>query len=191
VGALHYPTGVAHKHDGGWKRGASRYLYESRWFKLRRDEVVLPTGEAIDYTVIEHPGYAMVVPLLDDGRVLLEQVFRYPIQETMLECPSGGLDGDAPEAAARRELEEETGWVAGRLESLGSFYGSNGTSDERFHLFLATALAETGTMQREATEQMELVFMPLAEAVELAFAGAVSDAPSALAIILAGRRVLG
>ena len=71
----------------------------------------------------------MVVPLIDDGRVILEHVYRYTIQETVLECPSGGLDGDTPERGARRELEEETGWVAGRLAPLGSFYGSNGISD--------------------------------------------------------------
>ena len=96
------------KHDGGWTRRASRYLFESRWFNLRQDEVSLPTGEQVTYTLVEHPGYVMVVPLLGDGRVILERVYRYTVQETVLECPSGGLDGDAPEQAARRELEEET-----------------------------------------------------------------------------------
>ncbi len=62
------------KHDGGWTRRASRYLFESRWFT---------------YTLVEHPGYVMVVPLLGDGRVILERVYRYTVQETVLECPSG------------------------------------------------------------------------------------------------------
>jgi ADP-ribose pyrophosphatase len=107
------------KHDGGWKRRASRYLFESRWYRLRQDDVTLPSGEAITYTLVDHPGYAMVVPLHADGRVLLERIYRYTVQETMLECPSGGLDGEAPEVAARRELEEETGWLAGQLAPLG------------------------------------------------------------------------
>ena len=176
---------MGHKEDGGWKRRSSRHLYESRWFNLRRDEVTLPSGEDITYTLIEHPGFAMVVPILDDGRVLLERVFRYTIQETTLECPSGGLDGEPPEVAARRELEEETGWVAEHMQPLGVFYPSNGISDERFHLFLASGLRESGTMQREATEQMEVVFLPLAEAAELARTGRIADAPSALSLLVA------
>jgi ADP-ribose pyrophosphatase len=176
---------VANRHDGGWQRRSSQHLYESRWFNLRRDEITLPSGEEITYTLVEHPGFAMVVPLLDDGRVLLERVFRYTIQETTLECPSGGLDGEPPEVAARRELEEETGWVAAEMLPLGVFYPSNGISDERFHLFLATGLSETGRMQRESTEQMELVYLPFAEAAELARSGRIADAPSALSLLVA------
>lgn len=178
------------KHDGGWRRCSSRYLFESRWFKLRQDDVLLPSGEPITYTMIEHPGYSMVVPLLDDGRVILERVYRYTVQETVLECPSGVLEGESPEAAAHRELREETGWTAERMLSLGSFFGSNGISDERFELFLATGLRQAGPPRREPTEQIELELMPLAMAAELALSGRVQDAPSALALILAHQSVL-
>ena len=177
------------KHDGGWRRRGSRYLFESNWFRLRQDEVTLPSGEDITYTLVEHPGYAMVVPLLDDGRVLLERLYRYTVQETLLECPSGGIEPDdaSPAATARRELEEETGWIAGELTELGAFYGSNGISNEHFHIFLATELREGGTLRREATEQMEIEFHPLDKAVEMAFSGGIADAPSALALILTER----
>ena len=127
----------------------------------------------------------MVVPLLDDGRVLLERLYRYTVQETLLECPSGGIEDEAPESTAHRELEEETGWIAGSLEPLGSFFGSNGISDEYFHLFLATELREGGTMRREATEQMELEFHALDDAVAMVLVGEIQDAPSALALMLA------
>jgi ADP-ribose pyrophosphatase len=127
----------------------------------------------------------MVVPLLDDRRVILERVYRYTVQETVLECPSGGLEGELPESAAHRELEEETGWVASSMTSLGCFFGSNGISDERLHLFLATGLREVGKISREPTEQIELALIPFERAVDLALSGRISDAPSALALILA------
>jgi len=121
----------------------------------------------------------------------LERVYRYTVGETVLECPSGGLDGETPELAARRELEEETGWLAGALAPLGSFYGSTGISDERFHLFLATDLSDSGATKREVTEQIQLEFIPLDDAVELSLSGGVPDAPSALALILAQQKVSG
>jgi ADP-ribose pyrophosphatase len=177
------------KKEGEWVRRSSEYLFQSRWFNVRQDDVTLPAGERINYTLIEHPGYAMVVPLLGDGRVILERVYRYTVREIVLECPSGGLDGEAPEPAARRELEEETGWVAGSMAPLGSFYGSTGISDERFHLFLATELSNSGTLKRETTEQIQLEFIPLKDAVQLALSGAVPDAPTALALVLAQQQV--
>lgn len=171
--------------DGGWKRQSSRYLYESRWYRVRQDQVLLPGGEPITYTLVDHPGYAMIVPVLEDGRVILERVFRYALQQTLLECPSGGLDGQPPEVAAARELEEETGWIAGRLSSLGSFYGSAGIGNERFHVFLAEQLSDTGQIAHEPTEQIELAIMPLERAYELVLQGGIVAGPTALAIMLA------
>lgn len=179
------------KHDGGWRRRSARYLYESRWFNLRQDDVLLPSGEPITYTMVEHPGYSMVVPLLDDGSVLLERVYRYTVQETVLECPSGCIESESPEAAAHRELAEETGWSADRMVGLGSFFASNGISDERAHFFLATGLRETHAPRREATEQIELVTMPVGEAIDMALSGRIQDAPSALALALAKRALDG
>src|SRR5262245_2534954 len=121
-------TRTRHEMDPSrWKTLASRYLYQSRWFSVRQDDVKLGEQDIV-YTFVEHPGYAMVVPLLDDGRVLLEKVYRYTVKEVILECPSGGLDGEPPEVAAHRELREETGWVAERMSLLGTFYGSHGIS---------------------------------------------------------------
>ena len=86
--------------------------------KLRQDEMTLPSEVEITYTVIEPPGFVVIVPVLADGRVVMEHVYRHPIQRTLLECPSGGLDGEASETAARRELEEETGYRARSLRHL-------------------------------------------------------------------------
>ncbi len=175
----------------GWTRLATRHLFQSPWFDVRQDQVRLPGGEEIPYTFVEHHGYAMVVPLLDDGRVLLERVYRYTVDRTLLECPAGGLDGEAPEVAAGRELREETGWVAESFEPLGSFYGSKGISNERFHVFLARGLSREGEPILEITEQIELEFLPFEEARRRALAGEIEDAPSALALLLAAARIGG
>jgi ADP-ribose pyrophosphatase len=177
----------AMKHDGGWLRRSSKYLFESPWFKLRQDRVTLPSGEPITYTVVDHPGYAVIVPLRSDGFILLERIYRYTVQETLLECPSGGLENEEerPEAAARRELLEETGWSAEKMSPLGSFFGSDGISNEQFHVFLATGLREQREPEREATEQMELEWMPFEEAAAMAATGRLRDAPTTLAILLA------
>ena len=177
------------EHDGGWRRRGVRYLFRSNWYSLRQDDLILPGGEEITYTVVEHPGYVMVVPLLPDGRVVMEQVFRHTVQRTLLECPSGGLDGELPEVAARRELEEETGYRAGRLESLGSYFGSAGISDERYHLYLATGLEAGGRIQHEPTEQIELELVPLGDLRGRVLRGEIPGGPTALAILLAHHAV--
>lgn len=177
------------RHDGGWKRKTSRYLYQSQWYAVRQDGVGLPNGDDITYTMIEHPGYAMIVPLLDERRVILEQVYRYTVQQTLLECPSGGLDGQEPEIAARRELEEETGFLAGKMERLSAYYGSSGISDEVCHVFLATDLRRGGRIQRENTEQMEIVSLPFEHVYQAAMRGELLDGPTAFAILLAGAKI--
>ena len=171
-----------------WKIRSSRYLFESPWFKLRQDEITLPSGIDITYTMVDHQGYAMVVPILEDGRVVMEHIYRHPIETTTLECPSGGLDGEPPEVAARRELEEETGYLAGRLEPLGSYFGANGISNEQFHLFIAHDLRDDGIIQREPTEEIELELIPLDQLVLRVHRGEIQDAPSALALLLAKMR---
>jgi ADP-ribose pyrophosphatase len=159
--------------------------------KLRQDEITLPSGIETTYTVIEHPGFVVIVPVLADRRVVMEQVYRYPLQRILLECPSGGLDGEAPETAARRELEEETGYRARSLSHLGHFVSSSGVSTETYDIFLATDLSADGVMQREPTEQIEVVLLPLTELRARVLRHEFEDGPSALAILLAAVQLLG
>ena len=175
--------------DGGWRRRTSRYLFESPWFQLRQDDVTLPGGEEITYTLVEHGGYVVVVPVLDDGCVVMERIYRYTIGRTLLECPSGGLDGEDALTAGRRELEQETGYRAGSLERLGCFYGSSGISDERYEVCLATQLSADGRIQREPTEQIEVCLLPLEDLRRRAARGEIEDGPSAFAILLAAERL--
>lgn len=172
----------------GWQRLRGRYLFASPWFKLRQDEIRLPSGAETTYTFVEHRGYVVVVPVLADGRVVMEQVYRYPLQRILLECPSGGLDGEDPATAARRELEEETGYRAQTLTHLGHFVASSGLSNEAYDVYLATDLSADGTMRREATEDMTVELIPLDELHARALQGLLEDAPSALAILLAAAK---
>jgi ADP-ribose pyrophosphatase len=119
----------------------------------------------------------------------MERVYRWTLDDWLLECPSGGLDGEPPEIAARRELEEETGYRAGALEHLGHFAASDGYSNERFDAFLARDVRPDGTPCREPTEQMEIELHPMEALRALALRGGLLDAPTSLAVLLAAERL--
>jgi ADP-ribose pyrophosphatase len=176
-------------HDGGWRLRSSRQLFRSPWFRLRQDELTLPNEDEITYTVIEHDGWALVVPVLDDGRVVMVRIFRHTVQRTLLECPSGGCDGQPPEQAARRELEEETGYVAAELVHLGHFVASSGISNEQYDVYLAPNPRPTGQIAHENTEQIEVELVPLEELRQDVLHGRLEDASSALAILLAAEHI--
>ena len=134
-----------------------RTIYTGRKFRLEQQTVVGTDGQARPMDLICHPGAAVILPLLPDGRVLLERVYRFAVEAELLELPAGTLEPPEPPAAcAARELTEETGYVAGRFVPLCSFYSSPGTSTEQMHAFVATELA-AGPHAREPDEQITLV----------------------------------
>ena len=147
-----------------------------------RDLVMTPDGRHSVREWIDHPGAAAIVPWFDDGTTLLVRQYRYAVRRTFLETPAGKLDSfqEPPERAAARELEEETGWRAGRLVRLGSFYPCIGYSNEIIHIFIAMDLRKS-TRRPEAGEFLEVVRMPLAEAG----AGELQDMKTVLALRLA------
>jgi ADP-ribose pyrophosphatase len=155
-------------------------LYTGRIVNLDRDTVRFPDGSTGQLEMLRHPGASAVVPFLDDPaasdpRVLLIRQFRHAAEDFIWEVPAGRLDhGEAPEACARRELEEETGMRAGSLERLTTIYTTPGFTDERIHLFMAHGL-EPGTQRREADEFMELHPMPWSHAMDLVRTGAIQD----------------
>jgi ADP-ribose pyrophosphatase len=168
-----------------WRQRATRTVFQSPWFRLQQDDLTLPGGRDITYTFVDHGGYVVVVPLLADGRLVMEQVYRHTLGRSLLECPSGGLDGEGALPAGRRELEEETGYVQGTWTQLGSFAGSPGISNERFHVCLAQGVVCEGVVAREDTEEIEVQLLEFAETCERARRGEIEDAPSALALLLA------
>jgi ADP-ribose pyrophosphatase len=168
----------------------SRRIFEGRVVKLRVDTVELADGREATREIVEHDAVVAVVPLIGED-VLLVRQYRLPVGEMMLEVPAGGVDGgETPEEAARRELAEECGQRAGRLEPLGGFYVSPGFCDEFIHVFLATELAPVAA-QPDEDESLEVVRATLAEALRLVEAGEIRDAKSIIGLTRAWESVRG
>ena len=168
---------------------ASRGIYEGRIVSLREDTVELASGGRAEREVVEHAQVVAIVPLDDDGNVVLVRQYRLPAQEALLEAPAGGVDpGESVEAAAQRELQEETGYRAERFERLTGFFVSPGFCTEFVHVFLATGLAE-GRIDADADEQIEVQRVSMSEAVRLVESGAIKDAKSIIGILLAAKRL--
>ncbi|MFL5496714.1 MAG: NUDIX domain-containing protein [Gemmatimonadales bacterium] len=163
-------------------------LYSGRIVNLDRDTVRFPDGSTGQLEMLRHPGASAVVPFLDhpeahDPRVLLIRQFRHAADSYIWEIPAGRLDaGEAPEACARRELEEETGMRATRLDRLTTIYTTPGFTDERIHLFLARELEE-GEHRREADEFMELHVRRWSEVKQMIQRGEIGDGKTLAALL--------
>jgi ADP-ribose diphosphatase len=160
-------------------------LFEGLVVKIEQMEVRVGAKGWHPYQIIRHPGGAAVLPLHDDGSVTLIRQLRPAVETLLLELPAGRLDaGETPEECGRRELAEETGLAAGRLEPLGAILPSPGVMDEVVHLFLATGLAQKAPDQ-EPYEDIGTVRLPLAEAVQMARDGRICDAKTMAALFRA------
>jgi ADP-ribose pyrophosphatase len=167
----------------------SRRLYEGRVVNLRLDTVELAGGWKTTREVVEHGEVVAVVPLLADKDVLLVQQYRLPAAQTLLEVPAGGVDaGESAEEAAQRELGEECGQQAGRLERLGGFYMSPGFCSEFAHVFLATNLRPVQA-RPDPDEEIALERLPLAEALRLVGQGEIRDGKSIIGLMWTWQKV--
>jgi ADP-ribose pyrophosphatase len=168
----------------------SRELYKGKIFRLDRDTVRFPDGSTSEFDIARHPGASAVVPFMTDPQgenpqLLLLRQFRYAAGGYIYEIPAGRLDGDeAPESCAARELKEETGCTAARIEPLFTMFTTPGFTDEKIHVFMATGLTH-GEAEREADEFVDIVIMGLSEALELIRTGEILDGKTALGILYA------
>jgi len=157
---------------------SSKVLFDGRAIKVRVDTVRRPDGRRTTREIVEHAAVIAVIPVDNDGNVLLVRQFRKPVEKELLEIPAGGIDpGEDAEAAVIRELQEEIGFRPGRLERLGGFYSAPGYATEYIHLYLAADLVP-GRLHAEDTEEIKLVRVPLAQVPELIASGKIEDAKS-------------
>jgi ADP-ribose pyrophosphatase len=147
------------------------------------DTVRLPNGKRAEREVVVHPEVVAMLPVLEDGRLVLVRQYREAVGEVLLEVPAGGIDGgETPEEAARREMKEETGYAVGSMELLSTFYSSPGFCTEKMYLYGLHDL--TPGKATEENDQIEVVLMTPEEAWDAVERGEVADAKSILALAL-------
>jgi ADP-ribose pyrophosphatase len=169
---------------------ASELAFKGQLLEVRSDKVKLPDGGTGTREFVVHPGAVLVVPVLDDGRLVLERQFRYPVRRVMLEFPAGKLDdGESPLVCARRELEEEAGYVAATWKALGTIHPEIGYSTEFIEMYEATGLTHVGQRLDEG-EFLDIVAMSEEELLATYDCGGLTDGKS-VAALFAWRRSKG
>jgi ADP-ribose pyrophosphatase len=165
---------------------STRDIYKGKIFNVIESDI---RHDGLEYKreIVVHRGSAVIVPLFEDGTIALVRQYRYAAEKFLLEVPAGTLDqGEDPQAAALRELEEEIGVRAGKIEKLSEFYVSPGFLTERMHLYLATELVST----RQRLEQDEILTVErcsISDAIDLVQRGEIEDAKTIIAIMMVAK----
>lgn len=169
---------------------SSRIAWSSPWFQVRQDQIQLPDGSPAVYNIVQHDGAVWVIPVTDEGEIVLVYSYRYTVDDWCWEIPAGGIKpGLSMEQSVEAELLEEIGGVARHLEYAGCFYTSNGISNEVAHVYVASGVT-LGETNHEPAEVIEVYPMPIREVLAMARANRISDGPSALALLLNEKRLL-
>lgn len=171
-----------------WRTVTSRPIYENKWLKLREDIAELPDGRQTIYGVVTFGECVGVLPFVDADRVLLVRQYRYVFDENQRwEMPTGGMHaGETPETAARRELQEEIGHTAGRLDWVSSYYTSKSVCQETAHLFLGYDLAPS-ILAPDDTEFLEIATFPFQEVLDMVNRSEIRDSMTVIAVLHAAR----
>ena len=166
----------------------SKKIFEGRVFDVTVD-TVREHGQTYVRDVVRHPGSAVILPVFDDDTIALVKQYRHPAVKYLLELPAGTLnDRERPEVGAARELEEELGLVAGRMEKLSEFFISPGFLSEKMWLYLATELRET-QQRLEDDEAIEIVRLPIDRALQMITENEIEDAKTIIGLLLAAPRL--
>lgn len=169
------------------KKIASKQIFNGKIVKLYVDDVLLPNGKQATREIVRHPGAVCVIPVCENGDVIMVKQFRYPFDEVLLEVPAGKLEqGEDHLEAVKRELEEESGAVAGKIEFLGTMYTTVAIFDEKIDIYLATELTFK-EMHPDDDEFLEVVKIPLSELVKMVMNGEIKDSKTQIAILKADK----
>lgn len=167
-------------------------IWRGKLLDVRRDTVRLPDGSPGIREYIVHPGAVVIIPVLDDGKLLFERQHRYPIRRTVIELPAGKIDpGEDIQLTARRELLEETGYEASTWRHLGLMHPCIGYANEKIEIFLATGLKRVGAQQLDHGEFLSLLSLSLDEAADQVRQGLITDAKSITALYWAEKVLAG
>ena len=162
-------------------------VFAGKLLNVWRDQVSLPDGAVSLREYVKHPGAVVILAYLDDGRLLVERQFRYPLRRVFLELPAGKIDpGEDILATAQRELREETGYVASEWTHLGVMHPCIGYSDERIEVFTARGLHHTGANELDHNEFLEVLEFHPGELRQRVLSGEITDAKTITALYLAG-----
>lgn len=172
------------------KKISSEEIFKGHLLHVFKDDIVLPNGNKATREWIKHPGASAVIPLLPDGQIILVRQYRYPVAQVTLEVPAGKLDkvGEDPLECAKRELAEETGYTAEKIWKLTTIATTVGFSNEYIHLYAATNLI-SGKQHTDDDEFINVVKMPLADAVKLVEDGTIIDCKSIISILMLAKQI--
>ena len=170
---------------------SSEDIFDGVILHVKRDRVTLPNGNPTVREVIRHIGAVCVIPVLDNGDVVVERQYRYPLDRVILEIPAGKLDSPDEDrlSAIKRELSEETGYFADEWTEIGDFHPAPAYSDEYITMYLARGLHK-GERHLDADEFLDVYTVPLKDLVDDVMAGKISDAKTQVCILKAAR-ILG
>lgn len=164
---------------------SSETVFQGKLLHVKRDKVLLPNGSETGREYIVHPGAVLVVPVLDNGHLVFERQFRYPLKKTFIELPAGKIDpSEDPMQTGQRELLEETGYTAKEWHYLAALHPCIGYSNEIIHIVLATGL-QAGDHQRDHDESLEVFDMSLADAMQAMHSGEITDGKTMIALFWA------
>ena len=170
----------------------SEQVFKGVLLDVRKDRVRLPNGGESVREYVVHPGAVVIIPVLECGSLLFENQYRYPLQRDFLELPAGKIDpGEDIETTAKRELLEETGHVASEWRHLGVMHPCIGYSDERIEIFLARGLQKVAEPSLDYNEFLDVLQLPLDEAVAAVRDGRITDAKTITALFWAEKAVGG
>jgi ADP-ribose pyrophosphatase len=159
-------------------------IYSGKIIDLYVEDVELPNKKIGKREIVKHPGAVAVLAVTDEGKILMVEQFRKPLEKTIIEIPAGKLEkGEDPLACAKRELLEETGYSCAKLDAIGSFYTSPGFADELIHLFFTDSLVKEGGQMTDEDEFLNVLEISVDEAKEMMKTEKIHDAKTAYGIM--------